>query len=232
MNTNHSPPAVICRNLHKTFGKGPLSVEVLHGVDLEVKPGELLMIVGPSGSGKTTLISIIAAILSYEEGECFVFDKPLSTLSKEALTDFRSKYLGYVFQAFNLIPMLSAAENTAIPLLINCVKREEALQIARERLTQFGLKEHINRYPSELSGGQQQRIAIARAVIHKPKLVVCDEPTSALDLENGLLILSHLRHIVDHENCALIVVTHDPRIFEFADRIVKIEDGRIINHHT
>jgi len=222
-----SDSAVICRNIQKTFGTGTLSIEVLHGIDLEVKPGELLMLVGPSGSGKTTLISIITGTLSYEGGECIVFNKNLKTLSDKELTQFRGKYIGYVFQTFNLIPMLTAAENTAIPLLINHTERNEALQKARDRLIRFGLEDHVNRYPAELSGGQQQRIAIARAVIHNPKLIVCDEPTSALDQENGMLVLSHLRHIVDNENCALIVVTHDSRIFEFADRIIKIEDGKI-----
>ncbi|MEM7175209.1 MAG: ABC transporter ATP-binding protein [Chlamydiota bacterium] len=232
MSSPSSSAAVICRNVQKTFGSGTLSVKVLHGVDLEVNSGELLMLVGPSGSGKTTLISIITGILSYEQGECIIFNNNLSTLSDKELTQFRGEHLGYVFQAFNLIPMLTAAENTAIPLLINNADRDESVQKARERLAQFGLEDHVDRYPSELSGGQQQRVAIARAVIHNPKLVVCDEPTSALDQENGALVLSHLRHIVDQENCALIVVTHDSRIFEFADRIVRIEDGKITDHQT
>ncbi len=219
--------AISCQNIKKSFGTGNLRFEVLHGIDLKVKAGELLMLVGPSGSGKTTLISILTGILSYDSGNCTILDHNLATFSDAGLTQFRGKNLGYVFQAFNLIPMLTAAENTAIPLLINQTSRDQAIEKAKERLTQFGLADHIDRSPAELSGGQQQRVAIARAVIHHPKIIVCDEPTSALDQENGTLVLSHLRHIVDEEDCALIVVTHDSRIFDFADRIVKIEDGKI-----
>lgn len=219
--------AVKCSKIHKSFGEGNLRFEVLHGVDLEVKRGELLMLVGPSGSGKTTLISIIAGILSYDEGECVIFDRNLNEMSDSEKTMFRGKNLGYVFQAFNLIPMLSNAENVSIPLLLNGVERHEALNQAKERLAQFGLEDKVTAYPPKLSGGQQQRVAIARAVIHNPDLIVCDEPTSALDHENGQLVLSHLREIVSKENRALIVVTHDSRIFDYADRIVHMEDGLI-----
>ncbi len=219
--------AVKCSKIRKSFGEGNLRFEVLHGIDLEVKAGELLMIVGPSGSGKTTLISIIAGILGHDDGECFLFDQDIDALSDIEKTRFRGENLGYVFQAFNLIPMLSTAENVAIPLLLNHMKREEAVKHAEKRLSQFGLEDKIGTYPKQLSGGQQQRVAIARAVIHNPKLIICDEPTSALDHENGILVLNHLREIVDKENRALIVVTHDSRIFEFADRIVHMEDGLI-----
>jgi putative ABC transport system ATP-binding protein len=228
MKENHNSPAVTLRNVRKSFGEGTLRFEVLHGINLDVKPGELLMLVGPSGSGKTTLISIIAGILSYDQGECVIFGRDFHKISDAERTEFRGKFLGYVFQAFNLIPMLTSAENVSIPLLLNGIKQEKALKIARERLEQFGLGDKINTYPPQLSGGQQQRVAIARAVIHNPNLIVCDEPTSALDQENGKLILTHLREIVTKENKALIVVTHDSRIFDFADRIVHLEDGSII----
>lgn len=219
--------AVKCTGIKKSFGEGDLRFEVLHGVDLEVKSGELLMLVGPSGSGKTTLISILAGILSHDDGECFIFDQNIDALSDGEKTQFRGENIGYVFQAFNLIPMLSNAENVAIPLLLNHMERKEAIKHAEKRLAQFGLGDKIDTYPKQLSGGQQQRVAIARAVIHNPRLIVCDEPTSALDHENGMLVLNHLRDIVDKENRALIVVTHDSRIFDFADRIVNMEDGNI-----
>jgi len=228
MSENHNPPAVTLKKVHKSFGEGALRFEVLHGIDLEVKPGELLMLVGPSGSGKTTLISIIAGILGYDEGECIIFGRDFNQLSDSEKTLFRGQFLGYVFQAFNLIPMLTTAENVSIPLLLNGMDRHEAVKLSEERLEQFGLGDKIKTYPPQLSGGQQQRVAIARAVIHNPNLIVCDEPTSALDQENGHLILTHLREIVSKENKALIVVTHDSRIFEFADRIVHLEDGRIV----
>jgi putative ABC transport system ATP-binding protein len=221
------PSAVSLKNVKKSYGKGNLRFEVLHQVNLEVKHNELLMLVGPSGSGKTTLISIIAGILGYDEGECTIFGQNFGDLSDDEKTEFRKQHIGYVFQSFNLIPMLTAAENISIPLLLGGMKREEALQAAKIRLEQFGLKKRADAYPNELSGGEQQRIAIARAVIHSPELIVCDEPTSALDQESGQLILSHLREIVSKEHKALVVVTHDSRIFDFADRIAYLEDGHI-----
>jgi len=220
--------AAQCSNIRKSFGKGDLSFEVLKGVDLELKSGELLMLVGPSGSGKTTLISILAGILSHSAGKCIIFGQNIDALSDREKTQFRAENIGYVFQAFNLIPMLSNAENIAIPLLLNNIHRKEAMKSAEKRMAQFGLQDKIDTYPKDLSGGEQQRIAIARAVIHNPRLIVCDEPTSALDHENGLLVLNHLRNIVDKEQRALIVVTHDSRIFDFADRIVHMEDGKIV----
>ena len=224
--------AVKCSQIRKSFGEGNLRFEVLHGIDLEVKAGELLMLVGPSGSEKTTLISIIAGILSHDNGHCELFGNDIDAFSDSEKTKFRGKNLGFVFQSFNLIPMLSNSENVAIPLLLNHTERHEAIKLAEKRLDQFGLGDKVSNFPEQLSGGQQQRVAIARAVIHNPKLIVCDEPTSALDHENGALVLNHLREIVDKENRALIVVTHDSRIFDYADRIVHLEDGNISSEKT
>lgn len=224
--------AVKCSQIRKSFGTGDLRFEVLHGIDLEVKAGELLMLVGPSGSGKTTLISIIAGILSHDKGHCELFGNNIDAFSDAEKTKFRGENLGFVFQSFNLIPMLSNSENVVIPLLLNHMERHEAIKLAEERLDQFGLGDKVDNFPAQLSGGQQQRVAIARAVIHNPKLIVCDEPTSALDHENGALVLNHLREIVDKENRALIVVTHDSRIFDYADRIVHLEDGNIASEKT
>lgn len=227
--------AVKCQKIRKSFGEGDLRVEVLHGIDLEVQSGELLMLVGPSGSGKTTLISIIAGILSHDNGTCELFGQDIDALSDAEKTKFRGENIGYLFQSFNLIPMLNNTENVVIPLLLNHVDRKMAMKQAVERLNQFGIGDKVNNFSRDLSGGQQQRVAIARAVIHNPRLIICDEPTSALDHENGMLVLTHLREIVDKENRALIVVTHDPRIFDFADRILHIEDGQIAsekNNHV
>ena len=186
------------------------------------------MLAGPSGCGKTTLISIIAGILDQTSGECELFGQDLTQMTEDEKIQFRAKNIGFVFQAFNLFPSLTAAENVAIPLLIANVDRKLAVQRATELLGLMGLKDKCNAFPNHLSGGQQQRVAIARALIHNPRLIVCDEPTSALDGETGHIIMELLRQTVLDKTRSLIVVTHDARIFGFADRIAKMEDGRII----
>ena len=185
--------AVACKNICKTYDTGSEKVEALRGVDLEVKPGELLMIVGPSGAGKTTLISVIAGILTPTSGECLIYGENIHALKDAQKTAFRGRNLGFVFQSFNLIPTLSCKENVAIPLILNNHPREEAERLAAELLTQMGIPEKVEQSPLSLSGGQQQRVAIARGCIHQPKLIVCDEPTSYLDHETGRKILELLR---------------------------------------
>lgn len=218
---------VTCSKITKTYGEGPNAVLALRGVDLEVRKGELLMLVGPSGCGKTTLISIIAAILDYNEGSCTVLEKNLKTLTDLEKSDFRATNIGFVFQAFNLIPTLTAAENAAIPLIINKVPRLEAVERAKTLMKQMDMADKVDSFPQDLSGGQQQRVAIARALIHDPHLIVCDEPTSSLDGETGKKILDLMKKIALQKNRALLVVTHDIRIFPFADRIALMEDGLI-----
>jgi putative ABC transport system ATP-binding protein len=221
-----SAASVVCRGLTKHYGAGAAEVMALCGVDLEVTEGELIMLMGPSGCGKTTLISIIAGILDSDEGECTVLGERLGDLGADAKTAFRCRSVGFVFQAFNLIPQLSAAENAMIPLLLNNVPRAKALARARDVIARVGLAERANALPTQLSGGQQQRIAIARALVHEPKLIVCDEPTSALDHATGRSVLELLRGIAD-DGRTLIVVTHDQRILGFADRVATMDDGRI-----
>jgi putative ABC transport system ATP-binding protein len=218
--------SVVCRGLRKRYGVGAAGVMALRGIDLDVVEGELIMLMGPSGCGKTTLISIIAGILDPDEGECAVLGERLGELDADQKTAFRCRTVGFVFQAFNLIPQLSVAENTMIPLLLNNVARAKAVSRARDVIAQVGLADRANALPGELSGGQQQRIAIARAVVHEPRLIVCDEPTSALDHATGQSILALLRGIAD-DGRTLIVVTHDQRILSFADRIAYMDDGRI-----
>jgi putative ABC transport system ATP-binding protein len=218
--------AVRCAGVTKTYGTGNAKVVALRGIELDVHTGELLMLVGPSGCGKTTLISVIAGILDQDEGSCVVFDHDWQQMSLYAKTRYRGHHIGFVFQAFNLLPTLTAAENVAVPLLINGGGRREAIRRAQEVLAQVGLGERAEAAPAQLSGGQQQRVAIARALVHNPKLIVCDEPTSALDHETGRQAMALLRHAAGKDR-ALIVVTHDARIFEFADRIAKMDDGRI-----
>ncbi|WP_395746094.1 ABC transporter ATP-binding protein [Prosthecobacter sp.] len=225
--------AVRCRGLTKTFGSGAAAVQALRGVDLEVRTGELLMLVGPSGCGKTTLISVIAGVLSRDGGDCAVFGRDYLTMTEQETTRFRGEHIGFVFQAFNLIPTLTAAENVSAPLVIKGMKRRPAVAQAREVLRQVGFDERMQESsPVDLSGGQQQRVAIARALVHQPDLIVCDEPTSALDSETGWKVMELMRNLALATNRALVVVTHDARIFEFADRIARMEDGRITGIET
>ncbi len=220
--------AVRCRSLKKTYGEGTAAVQALRQVDLEIRTGELLMLVGPSGCGKTTLISIIAGILDQSEGDCLVFDEDFKKMPSREKTRYRGENIGFVFQAYNLIPALTAAENVAVPLLLRGTRRSRAVERAREALKQVSFNDRMmDSFPSRLSGGQQQRVAVARAMVHNPKLIVCDEPTSALDHETGQQVMQLLRQVALQEGRALVVVTHDARIFGFADRIAKMDDGRI-----
>ena len=227
---------VQCRNVTKTYGEGESRVTALRGVDLDVRLGELLMLVGPSGCGKTTLISVIAAILDHDGGDVRVLDRDVRTMTARERARFRGETIGFVFQAYNLLPALTAAENAAIPLLIAGVPRTRAVARARELLDSVGLGARANALPAQLSGGQQQRVAIARALVHEPRLIVCDEPTSALDHESGQTVMELLRRVAQSPDRALVVVTHDARIFDFADRIARMDDGRIVsldeNHGT
>jgi putative ABC transport system ATP-binding protein len=220
--------AVDLAGVTKTYGKGDSKVTALRGVDLEVAPDELLMLVGPSGCGKTTLISIVAGILDQDEGSCHVFNRDLQAMKDRERVHFRGDNIGFVFQAFNLLPTLTAAENVAIPLLIKGLPRREAVGRAMDMLKKVGIGDRGKSLPSELSGGQQQRVAIARSMVHSPKLIVCDEPTSALDHQTGHKVMELFRDVAMGEGRALIIVTHDQRIFEFADRIAKMDDGRIV----
>jgi len=220
--------AVQIHGVTKTYGRGDAAVTALRGVDLEVRAGELLMLVGPSGCGKTTLISVVAGILDQDDGECLVFGEDLNGMRDRDRVLYRGRNIGFVFQAFNLIPTLTAAENVAVPLLILGTPRREAIRRATEALDRVGIGDRGESLPSQLSGGQQQRVAIARSLVHRPRLIVCDEPTSALDHQTGHKVLELLREVALADGRSMIIVTHDARIFSFADRIAKMDDGRIV----
>jgi len=219
---------VKCKGLTKSYGLGEAEVKALHGVDLDIYEGEILLISGPSGCGKTTLISIISAILKKTDGICEVLGYKFNKMNPLELADFRLKSLGFVFQVFNLLPSLNSIENVTIPLLLAAVPRDEAENEAERILNLVGLKDHLKSLPSQMSGGQQQRVAIARAIVHNPKLIICDEPTSNLDHKTGQNIMELLKKGAKNEKRTIIVVTHDPRIYGFADRIANMDDGRII----
>ncbi len=224
---NTTQLAVRCENVIKTYDTGDQKVTALSGIDLEIRMGELMMLVGPSGCGKTTLISVIAGILDQDEGRCEVFGEDFLHMRGKDKLNFRARNVGFVFQAFNLLPTLNAAENVSIPLIINGMKRQQAYRKAAEILDRVGLGTRITSLPSQLSGGQQQRVAIARALVHSPRLIVCDEPTSALDHETGQQVMELLKEVALQKDRALVIVTHDDRIFGFADRIARMDDGRI-----
>jgi putative ABC transport system ATP-binding protein len=219
--------AVVCRGVTKEFGTGETRVRALRGVDLEVPPGEMTLLVGPSGCGKTTLISVIAALLEPTRGEVEVLGASLTTMPARQKVDFRRRHVGFVFQQYNLLPALTAAENVAVPLVIAGHKRAEAVARANELLDSVRLTDRAGALPSQLSGGEQQRVAIARALIHEPRLLVCDEPTAALDGQMGQSVMKLIRQVAVQPDRAVIVVTHDSRVFGFGDRIVHMNDGQI-----
>jgi putative ABC transport system ATP-binding protein len=219
--------AVLCRGITKEFGSAGTLVRALRGVDLEIGAGELTLLVGPSGCGKTTLLSVIAGILEPTAGEVSVLGAKLERMSSGQKVRFRGANIGFVFQQFNLLPALSAVENVIVPLVLAGWPRRQALPKAQTLLSQMGMAERMHSLPSKLSGGQQQRVAIARALIHEPRLLVCDEPTSALDAHTGHTIMELLRAVAVKSGRAVVVVTHDSRVFGFGDRIVGLEDGRV-----
>ena len=229
ISTIDSPPssAIRCRGLTKQFGTGDASVLALRGTDLDVSTGSITLLVGPSGCGKTTLISIIAGLLNPTAGEVEVLGTDLGRLTPDALVEFRARNIGFIFQQFNLLPSLTAAENACLPLLVAGRPRAEALQKSRAMLAHVGLTDKYESLPSQLSGGQQQRVAIARALVHEPRLLICDEPTAALDAKAGQTVMELFRQVAVHPSRAVIIVTHDHRVLHYGQRIVHMSDGRV-----
>lgn len=221
--------AVQCRGVQKAFGNGGGKVLALRGVDLDVSYGAMTLLVGPSGCGKTTLLSVIAGLLNTTGGEVTVLGEQIERLPGSQQILFRRKNLGFLFQEYNLLPALTAAENGALPLLAAGVSRRNAIKEAKRLLDALGMGDRADALPKQLSGGQQQRVALARALIHKPSLLVCDEPTAALDADTGHVVMELLAAEAVRPERAVLVVTHDNRIFGFADTIARMDDGRIVN---
>jgi putative ABC transport system ATP-binding protein len=220
--------AVQCEHVQKEFGNGGGRVLALRGVDLDVSYGAMTLLVGPSGCGKTTLLSVIAGLLNPSGGEVKVLGEEVNRLSGREQIVFRRRNLGFVFQQYNLLPALTAAENGSVPLLAAGVPRRKAIEQAKHLLATLGMGDRVNALPKQLSGGQQQRVALTRALIHKPRLLVCDEPTAALDADTGHAVMELLAAEAVRPERAVIVVTHDSRIFGFADTIARMNDGRIV----
>ncbi len=225
-------PAIRTRNVSRDFTAGQQTIRVLHNIDLDVCPGELTYLVGESGSGKTTMISIMCGILWPTEGEVEVFGTDIYSLTDTQLVNFRLNNIGFIFQQYNLIPTIDAASNAAVPLIAQGMPRKKARAKAVKMLEKLNIADQANKLPNQLSGGQQQRVAIARALVHEPRLVVCDEPTAALDAKSGRRVMDLLREVGVAEGRSVIIVTHDNRIFDLADRILVLEDGRIIHDGT
>ncbi len=221
-------PAVVLKGLTKTYGTGALAFQALKGIDLTVPQGEFMMLVGPSGSGKTTLLSILGCVLTPTSGEAFLFGEPLHGRKESELPDLRLSYIGFIFQGNNLLPALNLEDNVAFPLELRGKSRSEALTEAREVLSAVGLADKMKRHPDDLSGGQRQRVAVARAVAGRPPLILADEPTAALDAETGQQVTQLLKTLSTERGHTVVVVTHDNRIFHYADRTVHIEDGLLV----
>ena len=219
--------AVFCSNVVKAFGRDETRTQALNGVNFSARLGEMTFVIGPSGCGKTTLLSIITGVLAADLGHVEVLGTSLAELKGTMLPRFRGENIGLVLQQFNLLPALNLVENVAIPLILQGVREREANERSIRLLEELGLAHHLPKHPYELSVGQQQRVAVARALIHEPRLIVCDEPTAALDAETWLKVMHLLRETVLSPERAIIVVTHDDRIEPFADRIAYMIDGRI-----
>jgi putative ABC transport system ATP-binding protein len=218
---------VVCRGVTKDFGRGATRVQALRGVDLDIRCGEVTLLVGPSGCGKTTLLSVVAGLLDPTEGEVEVLGQNFTRMSPGQKTRYRGRNIGFAFQQYNLLPALTAAENAAIPLLANGWRRRQALARSRELMQEVGLTPRADALPSQLSGGEQQRVAIARALVHEPRLLLCDEPTAALDGQTGHAVMELIRKVAVRPDRVVLVVTHDNRIFPLGDRIVHMLDGAI-----
>ncbi len=224
--------AVRTSGVVKTFGEGESAVQALRGVDFDAHCGEMLMVVGPSGCGKTTFLSVVCGTMRADEGSVEVFGTDLIHLSAGKLTAFRGKNVGFIFQQFNLIPTWNIVENASVPLLLNGASKRDAEAEATRLLTEVGLGKRLRAFPRELSGGQQQRVAIARALVHQPRLLICDEPTASLDAASGRKVMELLKASACRPDRCVIVVTHDSRIFPFADRIVEMGDGVVKGVHN
>jgi len=216
-------------DVHRVYRLGSIEVQALRGISFYVNEGEMLCIMGPSGSGKTTLLNIMGTLDKPTKGRVYIEGKDITKLGDRELTNLRLRKIGFVFQFYNLIPVLTAFENVELPMIFAGVSRKERKRRAVYLLELVGLGNRMNHRPDELSGGEQQRVAIARALANRPKIILADEPTGELDTENGKKIMNIFRKIVDEERVSVIIATHDPIVSEFSDRNIRIRDGIIVS---
>jgi putative ABC transport system ATP-binding protein len=222
--------AIDCRYLEMEFGAASGRQTVLRGINFAASAGRLTMIAGPSGCGKSTLLSILGGLLTPTGGDALVFGKSLAGMTPRWRAAYRREDVGFIFQQYNLVPALTAAENAAVPLIIGGAKRAVAIERAHAELAALGLADHAAKFPRQLSGGQQQRVAIARALVHRPRLIICDEPTAALDSKTGEAVMVALSAIAADPARAVVIVTHDTRIFDYAGHLIELEDGLVIRN--
>jgi putative ABC transport system ATP-binding protein len=217
------------QNLTKTYGSGSTAVTALNHVNINIHDGEFVAIMGPSGCGKSTLLHLLGGLDTPSDGKVTIDGTSIAEMPDDQLTELRRRRIGFVFQFFNLIPVLSAAENAALPITLDGVKPDEAATKAKEWLSRFGLADRLASRPDQLSGGEQQRVAIARALVAEPTLILADEPTGNLDTRSGDEIAGLLRDVSKQYNRTIIMVTHDPRIAAYADRIIFLKDGKVVD---
>jgi len=230
MNSNRT--VIRASGITKIYREGTADFRALSDVDLEIRAGELTLLMGPSGSGKTTLLSILGCILRATNGSLEVLGESVEKLAEAELPRIRRAAIGFVFQGFNLFPALTTVENVALALDVRGVKRREAETRAAELIREVGLAEKSKSYPADLSGGQKQRVAIARALAGDPPIILADEPTAALDSTSGKNVIELLRRLAHEDGRAVVMVTHDPRVLSYGDRIIHLEDGRIVGEET
>ncbi|WP_017316685.1 ABC transporter ATP-binding protein [Mastigocladopsis repens] len=223
--TNAATKAILIKGIEMAFQSGLQSYQVLKGVDWEIPNGDIQLLMGPSGSGKTTLLSILAGLLTPTAGNVYLLGQEITTMSRPKLAQFRLQNIGFIFQGFNLFPALTAAENIEVVLNLKGIRGRWARQQAQVLLEQVGLGDKANQKPSDLSGGENQRVAIARALAGNPPLIMADEPTAALDSHSGHTVTDLLRKLAKEQGCTVLIVTHDPRIIDVADRVAYMEDG-------
>ena len=222
-------PVISIQNLNHYFGKRSLRKQILFDIDLTVQPGEIVILTGPSGSGKTTLLSLIAGLRSIQQGSVRVLGRELCRATDKQLLQLR-RQLGYIFQAHNLVPFLTACQNVQMSLEVRQnISNQEVRSRSQVILEAVGLKHRMDYYPEQLSEGQKQRVAIARALVTQPRIVLADEPTASLDKNSGRTVVEILQQLAKHQGCSILLVTHDNRILDLADRLVHMEDGRLSN---
>lgn len=222
-----SEPIIVAKQIHKTYRTGEVEVHALRGIDLTIQPGEMVAIMGPSGCGKTTLINCLSGLDQFDRGEVLIEGTPLHSMKDKVRTTYRAQRMGFVFQTFNLLPVISAVENVEMPLLVSGVRPREARQRSLAALDSVGLSHRANHRPAELSGGERQRVTVARSLVNNPAIVWADEPTGNLDSQTAADVLSLMQRLNLEQGQTFVIVTHDAKVGKLCDRVVRMRDGEI-----